>query len=67
MLIVLNFLMVISSAQFNPKDEDNTFKDVIAVLEYSFTFIFIIELMANMISFWFKLFWMYADMWNALC
>ena len=34
LLIVLNFLMVITIFQFNPRDEDNTFKDVLNVLEY---------------------------------
>ena len=34
LLIVLNFVMVIGNAQFNPKDEDNEFKGVLEILEY---------------------------------
>ena len=38
LLIVLNFVMVIANAQFNPKDEDNHFKDVLEIFEYGPSF-----------------------------
>jgi hypothetical protein len=62
LLIVLNFVMVMTSSQFNPTEEENGLQDVLGVLEYIFTALFIIELAVNMISFWFKLFWM--SPWN---
>ena len=35
LLIVLNFVMVIINAVFNPKDEDNDFKGVLEIFEYA--------------------------------
>ena len=61
-LIVLNFLMIIVSAEFNPGGEENSLNDVINALELFFTIVFIIELGLNMLSFWFRPFW--TNKWN---